>query len=317
VTVSVKLSFEDAVDANAIRRGLRGKMRQPAGDIQGPRDPEKIEEIKKTLNSDAALAQVVMNKIGDFLSERFDAKYSPRSKPKDEKRWIDKGDQRYHGDYSYTSDLACILLKFKQNQTKNILDQFCGDNPDSRELRQELKKLGVIIMDPTENRISHPDDTGLRNLATNLAVQITRANGTKTYHVCELQCLHEKYLPLYKVSHEHFKLMRKAQTDMRALETRILRYERELKTTGTGFRALQIMHKRLENAQGELATQTKIYNEHKELRVNANIEATRATGNPGIDAYLGYQPRIDGMSNNLAGLQGKKVNSSQLTAHIS
>jgi hypothetical protein len=294
-------------------------MRQPVGEISGPRNVVTVQAALKALYDDAALAQKVMNRIGAFLAQRFDAKFSARPTPKDQERVIDKCDQRYHGDYSYASDLACIMLQLKQGQIKNALDQFCGDNAESRAMRAELKRLGVIVMDPTENRISYPDSNGLRNLATNLAVEITRPDGTKTYHVCEIQCVHEKAVPLYKLSHDHFEQMREAKTAMRKAEARVLRYRdaqmEAAKATDVNFHTLQMMERRIEAANEEIAFHKKIYEKYKILRLEANLEATRITGKPGIDAFLGYQPRNDNMTENLATQGPKEVQSRQLAVH--
>lgn len=299
MAVSVKTFFDDVADVVAVRHGAGGKLRQPIGDLV-LRDPVLQKKALDALYDDAAIAQCAMDRIGAFLAERFESEYTPRAKPKNRDRVIEKADQRYRGDYSYVSDLACGMLKMPQHRIGDVIDQLCGDNPDSRALRGALADMGVVVMDRVENRISFPDKSDMRNLATKLAVEITREDGRKTYHVCELQCVHEKAAPLYKKSHDHFEVMRSAKVEYQRAEAKRLRLEAEQARLAEGgtpcYRALRQLDRQLGQAQESYDTHRAVYEQFQQKRAEANREATRITGKPGINAFLGYQPRMDSMA---------------------
>lgn len=318
MAVSVKTSFDHVADGVAVRHGLGGKLRQPIGDL-ALRDPLSQKKNLDALYDDAAIAQRAMDRIGAFLAERFESEYTPRAKPKNRDRVIEKVGQRYRGDYSYISDLACGMLKMPQHRIKDVLDQLCGDNRDSRRLRDALADMGVVVMDRVENRISYPDKSDMRNLATKLAVEITRKDGHKTYHVCELQCVHERAAPLYKRSHDHFEVMRTAKAEYQRAEAKRLRVEAEQLRLASGdgtpcYRALRQLERQLEQAQEAYTAHRTVYEEFQQKRAEANREATRVTGKPGINAFLGYQPRMESMAENVATQEQTGIESRRFTA---
>ena len=300
-------SFESA-DQLDIRHSAGGKLRQPYGELSVfARGESYVNAILDRLYADAALAQPALNKIGAFLADKLDAHYTARPTPKDRGRVIEKA-VRYDNDFSFITDLASGQLELPLNRIKDAMDYLCGDNADARQLRAELKTLGVALVDETENNFSFPNKSDLRNLNTKLALEITRIDGSKSYHACELQCIHEDAKPFYNASHKHFEVMRKAKAEMQRSGARLARINNDLEKNGGNFRVCEKLAKDRVHHDLSYREAEQVYRSGQALRAECN----RLAVTDGLNALLGYQPRNDSMADKVAAAPANNIYSRKL-----
>lgn len=272
---SLTLSFNDA--ANRAREGL------------SPRQPHS--EGHRLL-AEAFIAQTFLRKLGTLIGKNFPESVFNVGPPKDADRAVDKiaaknkkleeqkgaplsEDER--ADLSDNCDFSRAMVGLRSlDQIRKAIEIF--GNRGFSALENEGQTIEFLICD-VHDTFSYPDDEkkpGYRNLDVKIAVPL----GDDSYHVCELQFIHEDTRAAYKQSHLDMETERLARKRAEMIEESLKITMNDLNKARLEKSAGKILalEEREQALYQEYDDNTASYREARHNRAKMNIEAALGCG---------------------------------------
>ncbi|MBI2233478.1 MAG: hypothetical protein HYU57_00380 [Micavibrio aeruginosavorus] len=272
---SLTLTFNDA--AARAQEGL--SPRQPHSD--GHR-----------LLAEAFIAQTFLRKLGTLIGQNFPGSVFNVGPPKDADRAIDKIGaknkkleeqkgapltEEERADLSDNCDFSRAMVGLRSlDQIRQAIEVF--GSRGFAALEHNDQTMEFLICD-THDTFSYPDDEkkpGYRNLDVKIAVPL----GNDSYHVCELQFIHEGTRAAYKQSHIDMETERLARKRAEMIEESLKITMNDLNKARLESSTAKIIA--LEDQEQALYQEyddnTASYREARHNRAKTNIEAALSCG---------------------------------------